>query len=186
MRFVVERIQFHPLSWDVTERMSVTPAKVSLAAPPTNKWQQKSRCPVNGRARWVICPRAAYSFVNSAKAPFLFSNGCSTYSMSAVTLINGDSGQQKWSLESRAQDFLCALLILWEQLHPYVPQKYEAMLGDSGQQQWSLESCAQILGRDPTAISDIKWVCSHLTCTSTSVTSVTFVTFIKQWKAWFS
>ena len=37
-------------------------------------------------------------------------------------------------------------------------------------------------GRKPTAISH-KWVCSHLTCTSTSVTTVTFVTFIKQWKA---
>ena len=37
MRFVQERIQFHPLTQDVTERMSVTPAKVSLAAPPTDQ-----------------------------------------------------------------------------------------------------------------------------------------------------
>ena len=49
-----------------------------------------------------------------SKSPISLTNGCSTYSMSAVTHINGDSGQQQWSLESRAQ----------------------------------------ILGRDPTAISD--------------------------------
>ena len=40
MSFAQQRAQFHPLTQDVTERMSVTPAKVSPTAPPTKKWQQ--------------------------------------------------------------------------------------------------------------------------------------------------
>ena len=37
MSFAQQRAQFHPWTQDVTERMSVTPAKVSPTAPPTKK-----------------------------------------------------------------------------------------------------------------------------------------------------